>query len=109
MQQSDVKVLEDVPFLAWAKGEDGRYLWGNRAIAALAGQDVAGKTDRELWGSDYDLAGADQRALETGEPQFVHEHVDPPAGGPRITLNVCKFLAEFDGRRCVFGVSFTIP
>lgn len=35
--------------------EAGKYLWGNRAISRLAGQEIVGKTDRESpWAADAD-------------------------------------------------------
>ncbi len=98
-----------MPFLFWAKDEEGRYVWGNRAICDLAQADVTGKTDAELiWADNADaLRQADKQVWETGEPDFTHEYVDKSGHG-KATLNVCKFPAELDGEKRVFGVSFII-
>ena len=48
MQIKDLEAFQDVPFLCWVKDEEWRYLWGNRAICDLAGEDVAGKKDADL-------------------------------------------------------------
>lgn len=45
MQKSQLEVFNMMPFLFWAKDEDGRYIWGNRVICDLAKEDVVGKTD----------------------------------------------------------------
>ena len=47
MQIKDLEVFNEMPFLFWVKDEDGRYLWGNRAISQMAKEDVIGKTDYE--------------------------------------------------------------
>jgi len=72
-------------------------------------EDVAGKTDYELmWAADADgLRADDKEVLRTGKPIFRHEYVDKSETG-KATLNVCKFLGELDGNRCVMGVSFVI-
>jgi hypothetical protein len=37
---------------------------------------------------------------------FLHESAST-AGGP-VTLSVCKWLGELDGKKCGFGISFVI-
>ena len=57
MQIKDLEAFQNVPFLCWVKDEDWRYLWGNRAICDLAGENVAGKKDSELvWKANADPA-----------------------------------------------------
>jgi PAS domain-containing protein len=109
MESSQLEIFNAMPFLFWAKDEEGRYVWGNRTINNLAKEDVAGKTDYELpWSADADgLRTDDKEVLRTGEPIFRHEYIDRPGKG-RTTLNVCKFLGELDGTRCVMGISFVI-
>ena len=109
MKKSQLEVFDAVPFLFWAKDEDGRYIWGNRVINDFAGQDVTGKTDDELpWSDDAEALRADDReVMRTGQPIFRHEHVDRSKTG-QATLSVCKFLGDLDGTRCVMGVSFVI-
>jgi PAS domain-containing protein len=109
VEKSQLHILNEMPFLFWAKDEEGRYLWGNRAICEFAKEDVAGKTDYELmWAADAEgLRADDQEVLKTGKPIFRHEYVDKSKEG-KATLNVCKFPGELDGMRCVMGVSFVI-
>ena len=109
MQRKDLEVFNEMPFFFWVKDEEGRYLWVNRALAEMAQQAIVGKTDREMgWSADADGLGADdKKVLETGKNLYVHEYAQVPSRG-KVTLNVCKFLGEFDGKKCVFGISFVI-
>jgi PAS domain-containing protein len=110
MQIKDLEAFQNVPFLVWVKDEEWRYLWGNRAICNLAGEDVTGKLDSELaWKADANvLVRDDKDVLESGEPLFIHELVKHSDHG-KATLSVCKWVDELDGRRLVFGISFVIP
>ena len=107
MRMKDLEIFNDVPFLFWVKDAEGRYLWGNRAIAQLAGMEIVGKTDRDLpWAADADaLRVADKQVLETGKPRFLHEYVTQPR---KVTLNVCKWLEALDGKKRCFGISFIV-
>ena len=109
MKMKDLEIFNEVPFLFWVKDEDGKYLWGNRAISRLAKEDVVGKTDRELiWADNADaLQAADKKVFKTGKPLFVHEHVGKSGSG-KANLNVCKWLGELEDRKRCFGISFTI-
>ena len=109
MHGKDLEIFNQMPFLFWVKDAGGRYVWGNRVINRLAGEDVTGKTDADLvWAADAEgLREADRRVWETGEPSFVHEFVAKSSSG-QVTLNVCKFMGDFEGERHVFGVSFII-
>ena len=49
MEKKDLELFNEVPFLFWVKDEKGTYLWGNKAISQLAGENVAGKTDRRTF------------------------------------------------------------
>ena len=75
MQSSQLEIFNGMPFLFWAKDEEGRYIWGNRTINAFAKEDVAGKTEYELpWSANADeLRADDKEVLRTGEPIFRHE------------------------------------
>ena len=110
MQITDLEAFRDVPFLCWVKDEEWRYLWGNRAICELAGEDVAGKKDDQLvWKANAEaLVKNDQAVLASGQPHYMHERVDHSGHG-QATLSVCKWVDELDGRRLVFGISFVIP
>jgi PAS domain-containing protein len=109
MQSKDLEIFNDMPFNFWVKDEEGRYLWVNRYLADMAQQDIIGKTDLEMgWAVDAEgLRADDQKVLETGKTLYVHEYAHVPGRG-KVTLNVCKFVGEFEGKKCVFGVSFVI-
>lgn len=107
MKSEDLEIFNQMPFLFWAKDEESRYIWGNRAINQLAGGSVVGKSDSELpWAENAaSLVAHDRQVLEAGKPVFTNEHVDSP---DNVTLSVCKFPGELDGIRCTFGISFVI-
>ena len=109
MEKSQLKIFNEMPFLFWAKDKEGRYVWGNRTIYEFAGEDVVGKTDYQLkWAAKADgLRDDDDKVWRNGEPIFAREYVDRSEDG-KATLNVCKFLGELDGEKCVMGVSFVI-
>ena len=110
MQIDDLKAFDDVPFLCWVKDEDWRYLWGNKAICDLAGEDVTGKHDDELvWKENAEaLVANDKDVMASGKPHYMNERVDHSEHG-KATVSVCKWVDELDGRRLVFGISFIIP
>ena len=107
MELKDLEIFNEMPFFFWVKDEDGRYLWVNRALAEMAKESVIGKTDYELpWADNADVLSVDdRRVLETGKPHFFHEYVAKPHNA---NLSVCKFVGEFNGKRCTFGVSFVV-
>jgi hypothetical protein len=84
----------------WVKGEAGRYLWVNQALAEMAQQAIVGKTDHELgWAADAEaLRAADNQVLETGKTLYLREYAHFPGRG-KVTLNVYKFVGELDGKR----------
>ena len=95
MQAKDLEIFNEMPFLFWVEDAEGRYIWGNQAIADLAGEQVVGKTDAELpWADNAEaLRADDKQVMDTGKPIFAHEHVDRSSRGT-ATLNVCKFVAN---------------
>jgi PAS domain-containing protein len=105
----DLKIFNEMPFLFWVKDAEGKHLFGNKVICDLAGEDVVGKTDRELvWAKDADaLQAHDKQVLETGKTSNIHEYVQQSRHG-EATLNVCKWAGDLDGRKCCFGISFII-
>jgi PAS domain-containing protein len=109
MEIKDLEVFDEVPFLFWVKNENGTYLWGNRAICKLAGENVVGKTDRDLIWSDNanELQADDKKVFESGRPSYLHEYVDKSRQGT-ATLNVCKWIGEFENEKRCFGISFVI-
>ena len=109
MQSKDLEVFHDMPFFFWVKDKEGRYIWVNRALREMAQKDIIGKTDREMgWAADAEaLRADDQKVLETGDTLYLHEYAHVPGRG-KVTLNVCKFAGELDGKKGVFGISFVI-
>ncbi|MEJ2070928.1 MAG: PAS domain-containing protein [Syntrophobacterales bacterium] len=109
MQSKDLEVFNNMPFFFWVKDEAGRYLWVNRALSEMAQQAIIGKTDLEMgWAADAEaLRADDKQVLETGKTLYVQEYAHVPGRG-KVTLNVCKFVGELDGKKRVFGVSFVI-
>lgn len=75
-------ILDNIPYLAWLKDQDGRFLAVNRSLALAAGfthpDELIGKTDTDI--GPYDLAekyrADDIRAMETGEKVFVEELIN---------------------------------
>lgn len=109
MQGKDLKIFDDMPFFFWVKDEKGRYMWANQALRKVANKEMIGKTDDDfMWsGNAASFQSADQKVQRTGDPIYHHERANLSSAGP-IDLNVCKFIGDFEGKRCVFGISFSI-
>lgn len=109
MNAGELSVVDNVPFLFWVKDKGEKYIWANRKICELAGEDVVGKTDNQLvWAENAEaLRKADMRVFASGEPDYLHEHVVKSSQGEE-TLSVCKWLGDFEGEKCCFGISFVI-
>ena len=107
MLSKDLEVFHNMPFFFWVKDEEGIYIWVNRTLADMAQQAIIGKTDREMgWAADAEaLRADDKQVLETGKTLYLHEYANVPGRG-QVTLNVCKFVGELNGKKGVFGVSF---
>lgn len=108
MTRKELEVFNQMPFFFWVKDEEGTYLLVNDALAAMAEEEIVGKKDAELpWKDAAETLRADDlKVLESGEPLLVHEIVQKPN---HDDLNVCKFVGDFEGKRCAFGISFVIP
>ena len=108
MTRKDLEIFNEMPFFFWVKDEEGTYLWVNKALREMANEDVVGKKDSELpWADCAEaLREDDLKVLETGKSILLHEYVQKPN---RDDLSVCKFVGDFEGKRCAFGVSFVIP
>ncbi len=70
---------------------------------------MTGKTDRELiWADNANaLQAHDKTVMESGKPAFLHEYVEQSNLG-KMTLNVCKFIGDFEGQKRMFGGSVVI-
>lgn len=108
MTSKDLEVFNEMPFFFWVKDDEGTYLWVNKALRDMAGVEVEGKKDAELpWADSAEtLRADDMKVLETGKPLLLHEVVHKPNNDD---LSVCKFVGDFEGKRCAFGISFVIP
>jgi hypothetical protein len=108
MKAADLKIMNSMPVIFWAKNEDGVYIFGNDTINEFGGG-VVGKTDHELpWADTADgLVAHDKKVLAAGKPGYMHEFVHKSSKG-EATINVCKWPGELDGVRCTFGISFII-
>ncbi|AQQ67664.1 hypothetical protein Mag101_08455 [Microbulbifer agarilyticus] len=109
MEKSQLDAFENVPFYVWAKDDAGVYLWANKRMDEYAGTRVAGKTDYDISAPDVaaSLQADDKIVAQTDTVHTFNEQVDDPKRG-RVTLSVCKYPGELDGKRCVFGVSFFV-
>ena len=109
MHSKDIEIFNEMPFLFWVKDKAGRYLWGNQTISRLAGEDIVGKTDCELiWAENAEFIRlGDKQVFDSGEPKNLQEYVADFKTG-KATLNVCKWLGDFEGSQCCFGISFIV-
>lgn len=109
MEAKDLEIFNQMPFLFWVKDEAGTYLWGNKTISELAGENVVGKKDSDMiWAENAEaLRADDRRVFDTGQPLFMREYVHKSSRG-NATLNACKWLGELDGQKRCFGISFVI-
>ena len=98
-----------MPFLLFAKDKEGKYLWHNQAVTELANREIIGKTDLELMSPEYAeaLRATDRKVWTTGRTSVLKEEVEAPQQG-KVSLQVCKFVGELAGQKCVFGVAFVL-
>jgi PAS domain S-box-containing protein len=79
-------MLDNLPFMAWMKDTQGRYLSANRHFVRAVGysneEEVLLRTDRELWPlAQAEAALADDRAvMAMGRQRMVEERLDEAAG-----------------------------
>ena len=105
-----LKMFNDMPFLVFVKGEDLKYVYGNKQFLDLVGYDsldeLVGKSDHEMIWSGYvdTLNENDRIALNSDEPVNTDESSDIPGKG-RVGARVCKFPATVDGKKCLMGVA----
>ncbi len=89
--------MDAAPLAAFAKDDDGRYIYANRQMLATLGQymgsDWRGKTDADLWPTDA--------AAEV----TVHDRAVIEGGGQQVFLLV---LALEDGPHTVILVEFPL-
>jgi PAS domain S-box-containing protein len=105
--------MENSPAYAWAKDEQGRFVYVNKAFAErfhTRPDDWLGKTDFELWPREIAQAfwDSDRRVLANGEPtQATEESLS--AGNERRYWFKSKFLFQDSGnQRFVGGVGIDV-
>ena len=79
-------IIDNIPSLIWMKDVDGKYLHANKAYQTFCdftGQDVVGKTDKELWDNPEQYIEADNQAMQCDYPVEVTEQVPHPTLGHR--------------------------
>lgn len=100
-------ILDNIPDLAWFKDSDGRFIAGNRSLAALLGLDgpgmLVGKCDLDF--SPPDLAeryrADDRQVIDTRRTLRIEEwHVRPD--GSRFLIETVK-TPLYDGAGAVIG------
>jgi ketosteroid isomerase-like protein len=106
LKRKDLEIFNTIPVIFRVKDVEGRYLWVNRTLAEMAQQSIIGKTDYELhWTDDPQaLSTEDQKVLETKKPLYVDEQIEFPGRG-KVTLRVCKFAGEYEGKKCSLGIA----
>ena len=45
MTSKDLEIFNEMPFFFWVKDEKGTYLWVNKALRKMAGDEVVGKKE----------------------------------------------------------------
>lgn len=104
--------MDNSPVVAWAKDDQGRYIYINQTCAdrfRVRMDDWYGKTDFELW---PDLAllfqKSDRMVLASNQPIEIEEEIITPDGG-RCRWWIFKFTFQnAAGQRYVGGVSLDI-
>ncbi len=105
--------MDNVPALAWAKDEQGRYAYLNRAYEDCFGvrlEDWNGKTDFEVWPAETASAfrKADQSVIATGKVLEVAEKT-VVSGNRYRTWQSIKFpFRDATGRKFVGGIGVEI-
>ncbi len=71
-------ILDNIPFLAWLKDNEGKYVRVNKAFANayhLHPEDIIGKTDFDLCSYDkaLEFQRNDEEIKRLGERQFVEQ------------------------------------
>lgn len=75
-------ILDNIPFSAWLKDTEGRYVTVNVHFAELCGfaspKEVVGKTDSDLWPADRAEAyrASDQEVMTSGRRTLFEQRID---------------------------------
>jgi two-component system CheB/CheR fusion protein len=105
--------MNNSPFIAWAKDEEGRHVYLNRVYEDRFGvrlDDWRGKTDVELWPPDVarTFRDNDLAVLASGNTVEVVEEATDREGVRREWWNFKFSFADASGRRYVGGVGLDV-
>lgn len=80
-----LEIFEAMPFMAWHKNIDGKFVYVNQRFADGCGRskaDILGKTDYDIWpeklAESYRLA--DIAVMEEGQSKFIEEVINDKTG-----------------------------
>jgi PAS domain S-box-containing protein len=99
-------ILENIPFLAWHKDNEGKYILVNKAFAQaynLRPEDIIGKTDFDICSYDkaLEFQRNDEEIKRLGERQFV-EQIEELSKGPTLFETYKTPIHDSDGN--VIGI-----
>lgn len=105
--------MDNSPAIAWAKDENGRLVYLNRAFEKRFGarlEDCRGKTDFELWPQEIaeQFWANDQVVLSTGITIEIEEETKNPDGGCCTWLNLKFPFQDVHGNKYVGGIGLDI-
>jgi PAS domain S-box-containing protein len=100
-------ILDNIPYLAWFKDSEGRYLWVNREFADTflrEAEEVVGKTDFDLCprakAEEFDKT--DKQVIKAGKRMFFEQTDDFPNGTASFETYKTP-VSDRDGR--LIGIS----
>jgi PAS domain S-box-containing protein len=105
--------MQHSPAIAFMKGSDGRYLFGNGAWAAQFGRSpeaLLGLTDFDLWSEEIAarFQASDRQALSARHPIEVLESGELPSG-QQVWYTTLKFVVDQDdGPPLIGGIALDI-
>ena len=105
--------MDNVPAIAWAKDEQGKHVYLNRAYERAFGvrrENSYGKTDFELWDAEMAVIfrRADEAVLAANKPIEVIENTWTSGDGHRTWQNVKFPFQDSKDRRFVGGIGIDV-
>jgi two-component system sensor histidine kinase UhpB len=100
-------ILDNIPFLAWHKDNEGKYIMVNEAFAQayhLRPEDIIGKTDFDICSYDkaLEFQRNDEEIRRLGERQFV-EQIEELSKGPTLFETYKTPIRDSEGN--IIGIS----
>lgn len=99
-------LLDAVPFVAFVKDEDGRYVYANPACLRLIGQSMVGLTDEQIFPESTARVNRqnDRHVLTTGDVMRSMETIVTPEGVSREWSSLKFAFTSPTGQRLIGGV-----